>query len=61
MAAPLFHMNALGIAKFVFAAGASMVLLPQFDARHYVEAIGRFKVTWLTSVPTMLALAYARA
>ena len=57
VAAPLFHMNALGIAKFVLAAGASMVLLPQFNARRYVEAIGRFKVTWLTSVPTMLALA----
>src|SRR5262249_41885438 len=26
-------------------------------ARRYVEAIGRFKVTWLTAVPTMLALA----
>jgi acyl-CoA synthetase (AMP-forming)/AMP-acid ligase II len=57
VAAPLFHMNALGIAKFVLAAGASMVLLPQFHARRYVEAIGRFKITWLTSVPTMLALA----
>ena len=57
VAAPLFHMNALGTAKFAFAAGASVVLLPQFDARRYVEAIGRFKVTWLTSVPTMLALA----
>jgi acyl-CoA synthetase (AMP-forming)/AMP-acid ligase II len=57
VAAPLFHMNALGMAKFVCAAGASMVLLPQFNARRYVEAIGRFKVTWLTSVPTMLALA----
>ena len=41
----------------LFAAGASVVLMPQFDARQYVEAIGRFKVTWLTSVPTMLALA----
>ena len=57
VAAPLFHMNALGVAKFVLAAGASMVLLPQFNAERYVEAIGRFKVTWLTSVPTMLALA----
>ncbi len=57
VAAPLFHMNALGVAKFVIASGASMVLLPQFNARCYVEAIGRFKVTWLTSVPTMLALA----
>jgi acyl-CoA synthetase (AMP-forming)/AMP-acid ligase II len=56
VAAPLFHMNALGTSKFVFAAHASMVLLPQFDARRYIEAIGRFQVTWLTSVPTMLAL-----
>jgi long-chain acyl-CoA synthetase len=57
VAAPLFHMNALGLAKFVIAAGATMVLLPQFNARYYVEAIGRFKVTSLSSVPTMLTLA----
>ncbi len=57
VAAPLFHMNALGTAKFVFAARAAMVLLPQFDARRYVEAIGRFRVTWITSVPTMMVLA----
>lgn len=57
VAAPLFHMNALGTSKFVFAAHASMVLMPQFDAKKYIEAIGRFGVTWLTSVPTMLAMA----
>jgi acyl-CoA synthetase (AMP-forming)/AMP-acid ligase II len=57
VAAPLFHMNALGLAKFTIAAGACMVLLPQFNARRYVAAIGRFKVTWVTSVPTMLTLA----
>ncbi len=57
VAAPLFHMNALGTAKFVFAAHANLVLLPQFDARRYVEAIGRFHTTWITSVPTMMALA----
>ncbi|MEO8204112.1 MAG: AMP-binding protein, partial [Betaproteobacteria bacterium] len=56
VAAPLFHMNALGTSKFAFAAHASVVLMPQFDARRYVEAIGRFGVTWLTSVPTMLAM-----
>jgi long-chain acyl-CoA synthetase len=56
VAAPLFHMNGLGSSKFVFAAHASMVLLPQFDARHYIEAVARYRVTWLTSVPTMLAL-----
>jgi long-chain acyl-CoA synthetase len=56
VAAPLFHMNALGSSKFVLASHASMVLLPQFDARQYIEAIGRYGVTWLTSVPTMLAM-----
>lgn len=56
VAAPLFHMNGLGTVKFVFAAHASVVLLPQFDARHYLEAIGKWRVTWLTSVPTMLAM-----
>ena len=56
VAAPLFHMNGLGTSKFVFASHASMVLLPQFDAKRYIEAIGRYKVTWLTSVPTMLAM-----
>jgi acyl-CoA synthetase (AMP-forming)/AMP-acid ligase II len=56
VAAPLFHMNALGTSKFVFAAHASVALLPQFDARRYIEAIGRFRITWLTSVPTMLAM-----
>lgn len=57
VAAPLFHMNGLGSVKFVVAAGASVVLLPQFNAQRFIEAIGRFGVTWITSVPTMLALA----
>jgi long-chain acyl-CoA synthetase len=57
VAAPLFHMNALGISKFAIAGGATIVLMPQFNARHYVEAIGRFRITSLTSVPTMLSLA----
>jgi acyl-CoA synthetase (AMP-forming)/AMP-acid ligase II len=56
VAAPLFHMNALGTSKMVLAAHAAMVLLPQFDAKRYIEAVGRFRVSFLTSVPTMLAL-----
>jgi len=35
--------------RVAIAAGATIVLLPQFNARHYVEAIGRFKVTSLSS------------
>jgi acyl-CoA synthetase (AMP-forming)/AMP-acid ligase II len=56
IAAPLFHMNGLGTAKFALAAGASLVLLPRFEARRYIEAMGRFYCTWLTGVPTMFAL-----
>ncbi len=61
VAAPLFHMNGLGTSKFALAGHATIVLLPQFDARRYIEAIGRFGVTFLTSVPTMLALVVREA
>jgi acyl-CoA synthetase (AMP-forming)/AMP-acid ligase II len=56
VAAPYYHMNALCVSAFAVAAGASLVLLPRFEARAYLEAIPRFRCTWLTSVPTMLAL-----
>src|SRR5215471_3830302 len=56
VAAPLFHMNALGTSKMIFAAHATLILFPQFDVRRYIEAIVRFRATFLTSVPTMLAL-----
>jgi acyl-CoA synthetase (AMP-forming)/AMP-acid ligase II len=58
IAAPLFHMNGLGTLKFALAAGATVVLLPQFEARHYIEAIPRFGCTWLTAVPPMLAMMF---
>ncbi len=57
VAAPLFHMNTSGTSKFAMASHASVVLMPQFNARHYVETISSFRCTYLTSVPTMLALA----
>lgn len=56
VAAPMYHMNALATLKFVVAAHASAVLLPQFRAKAYIEAIGQYQCTWLTSVPTMIAL-----
>ncbi len=57
VAAPLYHMNALASAKFLLSGHASMVLLAQFTAERYLEAIPRFGCTRLTSVPTMIALA----
>lgn len=56
VAAPMFHMNATISTKGALAAGATTVLLPSFDALVYARSIEVFRVTWLTSVPTMLAL-----
>lgn len=61
VAAPLFHMNALCTSLFTFAGSASQVLLPEFEAERYLKAIERFGCTWITSVPTMLAMCFARA
>ena len=56
IAAPLYHMNALALAKLACAAHATIVLLPQFTARAYIEAIERYRCTWLTAVPPMVAM-----
>ena len=56
IAAPLYHMNALALAKLACAAYATIVLLPQFSAPAYIEAIGRYRCTWLTAVPPMIAM-----
>jgi acyl-CoA synthetase (AMP-forming)/AMP-acid ligase II len=56
IAAPLYHMNALALTKLATAAHATIVLLPQFSARAYIEAIERYRCTWLTAVPPMIAM-----
>src|SRR5207248_2922504 len=56
IAAPLYHMNALALSMLACAAHATIVLLPQFTARAYIEAIGRYRCTWLTAVPPMIAM-----
>src|SRR3984893_3368352 len=56
IAAPLYHMNALALAKLACAAHATIVLQPQFSAPAYIEAIGRHRCTWLTAVPPMIAM-----
>jgi len=56
VAAPLYHMNGLCTSLFTIAVGASMVLLPEFDARLYLQAIERYRCTWLTGVPPMFAM-----
>src|SRR6202044_1967294 len=46
----------LALAKLACAAHATIVLLPQFDARAYIAAIGRHRCTFLTAVPPMIAM-----
>jgi len=56
IAAPLYHMNALALAILVCASGATAVMLPQFKAEPYIEAISAHGCTFLTAVPPMIAM-----
>jgi long-chain acyl-CoA synthetase len=56
VAAPLYHMNALAVSAFACAGYATIVLLPQFTAVAYIEAIARCRTTFLTAVPPMIAM-----
>ena len=56
IAAPLYHMNALALSQLAIAAHATIVLLPQFTAASYIDAIQTHHCTWLTAVPPMIAM-----
>jgi len=56
IAAPLYHMNALALSQLACAAHATIVLLPQFTAAAYIDAVQRYRCTWLTAVPPMIAM-----
>lgn len=56
VAAPLYHMNALAVCQAALGQHDTIVLLPSFATRSYIEAIGKYKITALTSVPTMIAM-----
>ncbi len=58
VAAPLYHMNALCVSLVAWGSRAQIVLLPEFTAETYIAAIDRFQCTWITSVPTMLAMVF---
>ncbi|WP_419841399.1 class I adenylate-forming enzyme family protein [Candidatus Poriferisodalis sp.] len=59
VSAPLYHKNASMSSKLAFASGGTVVLLPQFSAASYVEAIEQHRVTMCSGVPTMFALVTA--
>jgi acyl-CoA synthetase (AMP-forming)/AMP-acid ligase II len=56
VAAPRYHMNGLCGCHVTFWQRDTVVLLPAFTAQSYGEAIERFRCTWLTSVPPMIAM-----
>jgi long-chain acyl-CoA synthetase len=56
IAAPLYHMNALALAKLASIGHSTIVLLPQFVAADYIRAIETYRCTMLTAVPPMVAM-----
>jgi len=60
VAAPLYHKNALNAIKQGLTAGALLILMPQFDIARYIEAIGRYRCTVISGVPTMMAMLLTR-
>jgi acyl-CoA synthetase (AMP-forming)/AMP-acid ligase II len=60
VAAPLYHKNALNAVKQGLTGGATLPLLPQFDIERYIDAIGRFRCTVISGVPTMMAMMLTR-
>jgi long-chain acyl-CoA synthetase len=57
VAAPLYHKNAMrGTVKPMLYAGASVVLMPGFEPRAYLEAIARQRCTSAFGVPAMFAM-----
>ncbi|MBD0272341.1 MAG: acyl--CoA ligase [Acetobacteraceae bacterium] len=56
IAAPLYHMNGLALAQLACAGHATVVVLPQFEARTYLAAIAAHRCTWITGVPPMYAM-----
>jgi long-chain acyl-CoA synthetase len=57
IAAPLYHKNAMTVAfKPKIRAGGSVVLMKNFDARNYLQAIHDWKVTEAGGVPTMFSM-----
>ena len=56
IAAPLYHMNGLLFLMSLFAGRGTVVLMPRFSARQYLQAIHDHRVNVITGVPTMLTL-----
>jgi bile acid-coenzyme A ligase len=52
---PMYHNTPLAYATHGLFLGQHVVVLPRFDAAIALEAIQRFRVSWVSLVPTMMA------
>ena len=51
---PWFHaMGTIGYLNLPIAAGVTMVVMPRFDAKEFIEAIGKYNVTMLGGAPQL--------
>ena len=56
-AVPLYHKNAMaGAIKTVLHAGASTVILPNFEPRRFLETLASYRCTYTGGVPAVFTL-----
>ena len=53
VSAPIYHANALVSIQSTLLAGGSLVVLPDVDYKAILQAIEKYKITFLTAVPTI--------
>jgi acyl-CoA synthetase (AMP-forming)/AMP-acid ligase II len=57
VAVPLFHKNAMrGTVKPALYAGASVVIMPRFEPRAFLDALARYRVTFVGGVPAIFSM-----
>jgi long-chain acyl-CoA synthetase len=54
--APTYHKNGLFFSMVALSNQMTIVSLPKFEARSYLEAVARYRCTVLSGIPTMFAL-----
>jgi acyl-CoA synthetase (AMP-forming)/AMP-acid ligase II len=57
VAAPCYHMNGLSNMQTALSSHATLVLLPKYNAKEFIHAIDRHRVTFVSGSPTMMSMA----
>jgi acyl-coenzyme A synthetase/AMP-(fatty) acid ligase len=56
ISAPMYHMNGLSTVQGSIAAHSTIILLPEFNAKIYLQLIGKYKINTLFAVTPMIAM-----